>query len=149
MYVILKCSYWLVLYPEAVSPNMDFWNKINWIELNIDEYNDIQRPKGWGILHLQSPEFLITAYNINHFTQCTEVHYLSFCYHILFQWKIAINYCIKIIHFEGNVIFSSMCRKNEILLISWFIPTIKILIYGVVCISSCKVKADEWTLLKF
>jgi hypothetical protein len=29
MYVILKCSYCLVIYPEAVSPNMDFWNKIN------------------------------------------------------------------------------------------------------------------------
>jgi hypothetical protein len=34
MYVILNCSYWLVIYLEAVSPNTDFWNKINWIELN-------------------------------------------------------------------------------------------------------------------
>jgi hypothetical protein len=32
MYVILKFNYLFVLYLKAVSPNMDFWNKINWIE---------------------------------------------------------------------------------------------------------------------
>jgi hypothetical protein len=26
-------SYWLLVYPEAASPNMNFWNKINKIEL--------------------------------------------------------------------------------------------------------------------
>jgi hypothetical protein len=31
-YVILRFSYWLILYLEAVSSNMDFRNKKNWIE---------------------------------------------------------------------------------------------------------------------
>jgi hypothetical protein len=33
MYItcILTFAYWLVFYLDAVSPNMDFWNKTNWI----------------------------------------------------------------------------------------------------------------------
>jgi hypothetical protein len=38
VYVLLTFSYWLVLYLEAVSPNMDFWKEINWIELTQQKY---------------------------------------------------------------------------------------------------------------
>jgi hypothetical protein len=33
MYVMLKLSHLFVPFLEALSPNMDFWNKMNWIEL--------------------------------------------------------------------------------------------------------------------